>query len=389
MHFESYTTVKQFSEMELQNNIPKFLLSFLRLTGLVEISDQNVKCSSVSRTIDILVFVMFLDLFVITLMDFEHSESKIDMAYLSSFFLTITVWFILRYKKKGITHLLQKSEGTSSSFREKILNFMILLNYCMPLTYSAFLVCSLNQSEAARYFFYGCEVKYISIQTVITGIKSFLGYMIFPTFGNIVALLYIFLCFRSSDCLNNLSWEIEKSSLEDFTLSKQISILKKRTKIYYILLNIQNNFSLPIFFVIVANILICGCITGWFLIIKWDESDFLLKMESVFFGTNALVNVISILWTAGNVSVEMSKFKEIFHYKTHLKLLSRYSKQELHFKMDLMNEPEFVLTGWDVLPLRRSMILGLIGTLLTYTVLVMNTNGSEKINVRCSTELKK
>ncbi|GFQ93116.1 uncharacterized protein TNCT_126181 [Trichonephila clavata] len=119
-------------------------------------------------------------------------------------------------------------------------------------------------------------------------------------------------------------------------------------------------------------------ISGWFLIGNWNETDFAWKIEATFLGTNASLYLTSTLWAAGTVSVEMRKFKEVFHYKTHLKLLSKYSEEQLHLKMDLMNEPDFVLTAWDVVCLSKSTILGLFGALFTYTVLLMNTNNQEK-----------
>ncbi|GFS35919.1 uncharacterized protein TNIN_327101 [Trichonephila inaurata madagascariensis] len=127
-------------------------------------------------------------------------------------------------------------------------------------------------------------------------------------------------------------------------------------------------------------------ISGWFLIRNWNETEFTWKMESIFLGTNACFYVTSILWAAGTVSVEMRKFKEMFHYKTHLKLLCKYSEEQVHLTMNLMNEPDFALTGWDVVFLGKSTILGLIGALFTYTVLLMSTDNEEKMSRKYTLE---
>ncbi|GFT43903.1 uncharacterized protein TNCV_2245751 [Trichonephila clavipes] len=236
----------------------------------------------------------------------------------------------------------------------------------------------IDKSGAADLFLYGYEVENISIQSVIVAIKSVCDHTVYPTFGNIVALLYIFVCLYCSDYLNNLTRKVEKYSAEDFSPSKQIDILKRRAKIYDILVNTERIFSFPIFAIIVANVLMLSSISGSFLINDWSNTTFSWKIECIFYGTNACFYVTVILWAAGAVSIEMSKFKEIFHYKTHLKLLSKYSVEQLHLKMDLMNEPEFVLSGYNVINLGRSTILGLIGTLFTYTILVINTDREEE-----------
>ncbi|GFY60209.1 hypothetical protein TNIN_289301 [Trichonephila inaurata madagascariensis] len=87
-----------------------------------------------------------------------------------------------------------------------------------------------------------------------------------------------------------------------------------------------------------------SCVSGWFIIEDWNKTEFSWKLECMLYGTNAGLYMSSILWAAGAVSIEMRNFKEIFHYKTHLKLLCKYSDEQLHLTMNLMNEPDFVLT---------------------------------------------
>ncbi|GFQ80220.1 uncharacterized protein TNCT_119311 [Trichonephila clavata] len=370
--------MKYFLKKDLRNCIPRFILSYFRWAGFVDASGQLIKTSFVSYTLDFIVLFTCIDTLISILVSYDSSEVKLDIIFMSSLALTTIVWYRMRYKKKSTTNFLQKFDGTSSHSHEKKFNVLVFLTLCIPAIYSACIICGMNKSEAGLFFIYGYEIEYISIQNIIVAIKSFCDYTVYPTFGNIVALLYIFLCLHCSDYLNNLTRKVDKYSPKDFTPSKQIDILKGRAEIYDILVNTERIFSFPIFSIIVANVLMLSSISGSFLISDWSNTEYIWKIERIFYGTNACLYVTSILWAAGTVSIEMRKFKEIFHYKTHLKLLCKYSEEQLHLKMDLMNEPDFLLTGWNVIHLGRSTILCLIGTLLTYTVLVINTHGEKE-----------
>ncbi|GFU01996.1 uncharacterized protein NPIL_162831 [Nephila pilipes] len=171
--------------------------------------------------------------------------------------------------------------------------------------------------------------------------------------------------------LNNLLKDIVKYTPEEFEQSKQLDILKKKAKICRVLQNIQTVFSLPIFLIIVANFLMCSSLLGGVLIkIQFDEDN----MVVMFYFINAILCIITVLWVAGSVPVEMSRFKEAFHQTTQERLLYYHTTEELHLKMDLFIESDFVLTGCNILSFRRNTILAVIGTLLTYTVLVATTN---------------
>ncbi|GFT19415.1 uncharacterized protein NPIL_408941 [Nephila pilipes] len=233
--------------------------------------------------------------------------------------------------------------------------------------------------DDGNMYFYGYIIENDLTKFFLLSVKSCLHYMAYPTYTNIVALMYGTLCLRCSARLNLLSKEITQWAPETFGLPKQIDILKRKAKINDILLNIQDIFSLPILLIIIVNITMCGSITGWFLIRSWNESFFLWKVESAFFGVNAFLCVVSILWVAGAVPIEMNKFKETFHGKTHVRLLYYNTNDELYLKREVVNEPDFVLTGCEIVSFKRSTILAFVGTLLTYTVLLISTDTGESI----------
>ncbi|GBM12018.1 hypothetical protein AVEN_256103-1 [Araneus ventricosus] len=105
---------------------------------------------------------------------------------------------------------------------------------------------------------------------------------------------------------------------------------------------------------------------------SWDAYDLIWKVRSAFYAFNAFLNITATIWIASGLSIAMSKFKDVYHQKTHMRLLYYDTSEEAVLKRDLFDEPEFVLTACDILSFRRSTALALFGTLVTYTVLVMD-----------------
>ncbi|GIY04273.1 uncharacterized protein CDAR_253881 [Caerostris darwini] len=114
---------------------------------------------------------------------------------------------------------------------------------------------------------------------------------------------------------------------------------------------------------------------GVYIIVDWKLGLYFNSELSIFF-FNSVSYVTSILWIAGGLPVEVNKFKEAFHRKTHARLLYGDATEVMNLKNDLFHEPEFVMTGCDILPIRRSTIFGLAGTIVTYTVLMMTTKAA-------------
>ncbi|GFS87961.1 uncharacterized protein NPIL_359991 [Nephila pilipes] len=370
--FQNNYETLDFSAKETSGGIPIFLFTFLHWSGFVEGSDKKAKHRFSSRIFDILLFLACADVTVSTVINSGNVHQKRIAVYLSCPIVSVLVWFEMRCKRKLITSLLQNAPVVNSSFYEKVLNFAVFINYFMSLLVPTILTSTVSNPKSLTFFTYGYELKNICILRVIAILKDSLYYMLYPCVPNVVAIFYIYLCWRCSVDLNNLVKDIAQYTPEEFEQSKQLDILKKKAKICRDLQSIQTLFSVPMFLILVANFLMCSSVLGGVLIkVKFAEDD----MIFIVYFVNAILCVITALWMAGSVPVVLSRFKETFFQTTHERLLYYHvTEKELHLKMDLFNESDFVLTGCNILPFRRSTILTVIGTLLTYTVLVVSTN---------------
>ncbi|GBN33865.1 hypothetical protein AVEN_238246-1 [Araneus ventricosus] len=351
-------------------SVPKFLFPYICLTGFVEVSGRYTR---ISYIFTIFLLLVCADIFLTHGIFFDQRIIKIYLPYLTSYLLTVTAWGTLRRKKRQLTTVLGTTRDLKLYAHDKMVNFIAIMICIVTPIISILLTFLLNKSNQKR-FFYGFEVENYWSKIAIMSSKNALYFIIYPCITHAIALLYCVLCLRCSNRINCLCQKITQCSPGNFGIPKQQSILKNRTQVRDILLEVQAVFSVPIFCTIVGNILMCASVIGWYLVKKWDDSDIAWKMKIAFYVINAFSNVMATTWVASESAISMKKFKETFNQKTQKRLLYYDPKGEQYLKADLLAEPDFVLTGCDIISFKRSTILALVGTLLTYTVLLMNTN---------------
>ncbi|GFW71410.1 uncharacterized protein TNCV_538281 [Trichonephila clavipes] len=349
------------------------MLIFLCYTGFMDRYQTNKKQKVISVLFGISVHIAFIDLCIAL-----HEESydltwlKVGIAYIASYMFPVMLWYVALFKRKRIKDMLQNVNEENPPSSEKFINCLVILSCCLPVVLSIQLAIKISTTEESAFYTYTYDVSNEWVTFTIVSVKAFIYYMVYPTYINIVALFYVSVCLRCKSRVQYLNREITACLPEDFTLRFQRNILKKRVKILKLLLKIKDTFSLSVFFILIAHTTMCSSIVGWFLVQQWDKSEYYWKLEAPYFSLSSIFCVISVLWVAGDIPVELNAFKETFYQKTHQRLLFFNIRDELFLKRDLFNEPEFVFSGCEMISFRRSTILTIIGTLITYTLLVMD-----------------
>ncbi|KAF8792210.1 hypothetical protein HNY73_003837 [Argiope bruennichi] len=131
---------------------------------------------------------------------------------------------------------------------------------------------------------------------------------------------------------------------------------------------IQATFSIPSFVVIASRFLSCSQEFGEE---SYKSPDLIATAINVIASSTSM---IAILWTAGGISVALRLLKESFYRKAHSRYISHQITKELHIKRELLEKPDFAFSGCDIMSYSRSSILVIAGTLLTYSVLVVQTS---------------
>ncbi|GFT09900.1 uncharacterized protein NPIL_313161 [Nephila pilipes] len=279
----------------------------------------------------------------------------------------------MRRKRKLLTTTIRRISRIKAFAHGAKINSLVFILCCNPPIYSISMVMTSNITGAAKLYAYGYEVEHPTTQALLVGSQTFLHTIVFPTLTDLVTLLHSTLCLSCYKLITKLTEEVLIIPPEAFGPSKQMDILKRKTRIDNLLEDIQSIFSLPSFFIIAANFSACGTVIGRFMYYDLENFRGRAITDSMILGINAFVCLICILWIAGGLPVHVQKLKEAFYKKAHLRLLILNSTKEPHLKRELIEKPEFIFTACDILSLKRSAILAIFGTLLTYTVLVINT----------------
>ncbi|KAF8794492.1 hypothetical protein HNY73_002468 [Argiope bruennichi] len=349
------------------------LFIFMKLSGFVKEPNQRIKFCIMSYIFTILLIIASTDYWITSFMYFKVDEITVSLAFRASYILTVLVWYLMIRKRKQITALLKTYRESQIIIypSNEITNFLLLILSSIPFVYSVMLTAVQYKDKNERYF-YGCTVKNYWIRILIIGTKNVLYCMVYPSINHFVSLVYCLLCISCTSEVNKLTHRISNWSPEVFDLTKQMQILRTKAKLHHLLVDIQDIFSLPIFFAIVSNMLMGSSVIGRSLSKSWSAYELTWKVKSAFHAFNAFLNIAATIWIASGLSIAMSKFKDVYHQKTHMRLLYHDIAEETILKRDLFDEPEFVLTACDILSFRRSTALALFGTLVTYTVLVMD-----------------
>ncbi|GFT73400.1 uncharacterized protein NPIL_511381 [Nephila pilipes] len=351
---------------EINSNLPSLLLSVLHLTGLVQKLNKGLELRNAWLVFYVLLLFKNLDMLIISIVNFNGGISfKTNLLVTITLFSNFMMWHSIRHRKNDLTSVLRMIDPLHPFIYRKRTNIMVLIIFTFPIMYSFATILVCDRTSTSILYAYGYELKSVSAQIIVICIKTFLQFLIHSTFPFLIAILFCNLCLSCASCFNCLTRKILQYSPEEFGLSEQIEILKQKAKLDDILDNIQIIFSLSSFLLITSNILSCCTVLGI------NLNGINRRLTSVlFYGIPNLVSLIAVLWTAGGLPVEQHELKEAFYKKVHLRFLMLRCSEELQFKRELLEKPDFVLNGCNIFFYTRSSILTAVGTLLTYTLLV-------------------
>ncbi|GFU47387.1 uncharacterized protein NPIL_82401 [Nephila pilipes] len=352
--------------------IPNFLLKLLRCYGLIENSNKNCFYRTAGIVFRFIIISISLSVLLSACIQYNTRSLKMECGTIGSYILTLAVYFAMNRKKELLKTIINKLRRFPLRNRDLKLNLFTFTLCSMPAIYSVSIILTCNKRWTAKYHAYGYEVEQPIAQMLLIGIKTFLNALVYPTFTNLVALVFCALCQRCCLLIKSLTQDILRISPNAFGPSAQMEILRRQTKINNILESIQEIFSLPSFFIFATHFMSCANIIGWLLCFDLASYKPHMFTQSIFFGVNAFGCLVAILWIVGGLPVQMQKLKEAFYKKAHLRLLILGNLEEPQLKREFFDMPEFVFTGCEVISFRRRTILAFFGTLLTYTVLVIN-----------------
>ncbi|GFS53588.1 uncharacterized protein TNIN_279431 [Trichonephila inaurata madagascariensis] len=273
----------------------------------------------------------------------------------------------LRRKKNNLRNVLRMLEKLSPAIHNRKTNIMVLVLFSFSFIYSATTTLGCNIKRVSVYYAYGHELKSPKLQATIIFIKAFLLFFSHTTFPSLVGVLFCSLCLKCSSCFNYLTQKVHQYSPEEFGPSEQIDILRQKAKVDIILEKLHDIFSLPSFLVILSNLLTC-CVALGMTVIGLEARIKIIK--ALIYGIANSVSLIVVLWVAGELPMEQNRLKNAFYKRAHSRFLMALSSKESQCKREILDKPNFVFSGCNIFSYTRNSVLTLVGTLLTYTLII-------------------
>ncbi|GFT08036.1 uncharacterized protein NPIL_187371 [Nephila pilipes] len=350
-------------------SIPRFLLAILRFSGFVyELNEKNKSVKVWLFFLFIMLFVIF-DSLVILILNFSHTERKISLTHLCLKVFSLVIWICMRRKRMNMKILLRKLQPLHAPAHEKIFNFLVLIIVAIPLVYSTTFTIYCDKRFFSTLLAYGNKLESLSGLILLIWIKKCLQFLIFPAFPLLLSLLFTTMCLRCSLYFTILTKEITEYSPHTFGPEEQRNILRRKAEIDDILDIIQEIFSVPSFFFILGYFVSCCRAFAWNLTLRVKTP---IQWLTFIDGVIILMSLSTALWVSGGLPENINKLKEAFYKKTHRRIIFVGTSEEPDLRKELLDKPDFVLTGCGVLFYRKSSVLAAIGALLTYTVLVIS-----------------
>ncbi|GFY47975.1 uncharacterized protein TNIN_479011 [Trichonephila inaurata madagascariensis] len=347
---------------QLESRSPVLLCKSMRWIGLLTDSNQNFVHKVSTIAFQILLILINLSLWISFINQPDFQDWKTMSAYLTSFLLVSGVYFAMHCRRKALMATLQKLNKILGSSNEKTANVITILIFCLPAVYSILTTLVFEKdSWLSRFETYGYVIESHSAMLLLISIKSFFYALVHPAFTCLVSLLHCVLCQSCCSLIINLTQKIMQVSPEDFGPSRQMDILRGKAKIDDALHDIQYIFSVSSFFLTGVNFLMCGSMIGWILHVGHSMLPPYAIVEIVFYFVTDFSSLISVLWMAGNVPIELKKLKHEFYKKVRLRLLHDEYRDENQLKGELFGESEFSFSGCDIISLKRKHDSGLIG----------------------------
>ncbi|GBN88080.1 hypothetical protein AVEN_257817-1 [Araneus ventricosus] len=386
-NIEDRTNTENFKSPSLLRNIMFLFGVDTDKNSRISSSKTAKLCSAYQRFMSVLWIIYFLHFVAITFLyeirspvaDFRESISrKFGDA------IAFLLWLTLKSRCQRISDILNDILHLGSSlnvaFKQISDKIGALVAVGVPLTIWVSVFVELEERECKSvltYFSfnysyvgegYNCKIAWIAMLSY-----QFATY----TLRTCLAVLYVILCFHYNKLLHKLSKIPYKVS--DISVHSSIryhfityeSIIKA-------LKSFENTMSLPIFLIEIGD-----CIAMFYCFVKMDpfhqsEERWFLKNYSLsgqFFALRAVLSFLCVSLAASRVHEACKNTKDI-QEEMMKKIIVSDEKHKKEFLLLLVthNSPPFTLSAWGFFYFDRGLILSAIGSILTYSLLILQLN---------------
>ncbi|GBN42386.1 hypothetical protein AVEN_174261-1 [Araneus ventricosus] len=353
-------------------NEPNVFIYLLYWMGLLEDSDTTLERRVTHRIVLAIFLLVSLDVVVITVLRAIYDASLREfLISMSTYILGLFILYEMRRKRKFMSILLRMlQEVQPHAEKKKTCNlfYSICFAHVIPIVLHS---CPKFRAQTAWFLAYCNPINDPHNQVLLILLKGTANSILYPIFPTLVLFLLCMLCQRICYEIRRLTSEISKVTPKEFTVSKQVDILRSKRKVEDILNILQNLFYSSSFFICMANFCFCCTQIGWVVGIYGLENDWtMLTLFFLQFACSA-TSLLACLWVVGGLPIEMQAFVKEFQQKIEHRTMLKGREDEVNFGRRLDERSVFVLSGCDIIHFERSSILALAASVLTYTLLLI------------------
>lgn len=332
-----------------------------------------------------LTHLITLDIAFVCIIQIKNNDTKEQVigSYVFLTILSLLVWYAMRKKSKTLKILFHTLRNMSEDHkvcnkpRASILIFLFLFNILLLFCYSSsFILLPSEIDYMCKFYFYGIEK--MCLQTLPNQIYIFLKafFVRMPVFfNNAIAFVYCCLCYRCTALLRTYRECIQKIdfSKEDTLFLRNLAL--KYRNLHNAVIVLQDAFSLPSLLALTVAFVEAFIVLARFLIYPGEEVELFYMIEHLCVNIPAASFAFVIPTYAAQVSREMFQNKATFH-KMYEDIIfysmDNINPQNLRVLSILKRIKPVQLSGWEMVEFTGSTIPAVLGTLITYGLLILN-----------------
>ncbi|GFV97315.1 uncharacterized protein TNCV_2038251 [Trichonephila clavipes] len=337
----------------------------------------------------VLLHVSSIDYWIMSYFNLKSNwhEYQVVLSLVFSNSTSLLLWHVLYCRRRYLRILLEKMEAVCDShlvvtlFEKTLINFIILLGiFIVPLTYSAISVYLMNQDHTSNYytfFTYGHKDNFTTFMNAYLFTKSLITNLLDPIFTSCVTFIYCLLCYRSCRLLVQFRKRIvnllSSGSKPTRDVLKQLIIDYGR--LCRVLERLQCVFSLPSFLLTIVDVMSSFTILASALLYSSEEITGPMIAENAFTLMTSAVLLITLIAFAAQIPVTMSTIRMCLQKIQEKRVVSESqgTLEDSRFRLlqILKERPLVILSGCEIIYFTRITIVTVLGTLLTYGLLVI------------------
>ncbi|GBN38402.1 hypothetical protein AVEN_111979-1 [Araneus ventricosus] len=336
---------------------------------------RNDKCK-ISLLLQFLLVTTFIDNTIMNLIIFIDPMFtwKLVVQYILFLSVSVIIVFVMTRKKQELTNLIKMLQMMCPEDLINKTNVAIYCIFVLPFVYAFSMLTAhevLGQKYVYKYFSYGFESENKIMKYSVGFYKLFTFYLLHPTLANLITVVYSTSCCVCCRFLNILTSELEMISPDRFTLKVEMEILKKRHHIFDMLEMIETSLSTASFLTCTAHFL--ACLSNLSQLLMYLPGNKTLTILAVsFISGSAVVSTAFIFLNAGQIPIEMEKFSRLLRRRIEQRSFLGLDSLKVRSERSVTDEQVFVLSGCDLIYYRKSTLLSLLGTILTYGLLILS-----------------